>query len=205
MPTLPGIQNGSIVVRITLGGASPAPTMSWRRGSGKSSITFVTESGGAESYRFFFGVGTDFEYELALLPAVDCGGCTADGFERGGNCGVASAFVEWRLGGWRRRVAGAPGQRVLLPLRDVEGARRVREDVRDAEVCVALVGDVLRDSEEQGDEGCVEGGAAVCSAGKGGAGGGGWGGGWRERFAVGRTWFVIRVPCTDRKISRRNW
>jgi hypothetical protein len=66
---------------------------------------------------------------------------------------------------------------VLLPLWDVEGARRVREDVRDAEVCVALVGDVLRAAEEQGFEGCDEGGAAVSSAGAGGAGGGGWGDG----------------------------
>jgi hypothetical protein len=76
---------------------------------------------------------------------------------------------------------------VLLPLRDVEGARRVREDVRDAEVCVALVGDVLCAAEEQGGEGRDEGGAAVCEAGAGGAGGGGWGGGWD--FAV-----TIRIP-----------
>jgi hypothetical protein len=92
---------------------------------------------------------------------------------------------------------------VLLPLWYVEGARRVREDVRDAEVCFALVGNVLRDSEEQGDEGCVEGWAAIPSAGAGGAGGGGWGGG--GRVAVGKTWFVIRVRCTERKISRKNW
>jgi hypothetical protein len=114
----------------------------------ESSITFVTESGGAESYRFFFGVVTDLRYELALLPAVERSLRTAGGFERGGDCSVAGAFVEWRLGEWGWRVAGAPGQRMLLPLWDVEGARRVREDVRDAEVCVALVGNVLRDSQD---------------------------------------------------------
>jgi hypothetical protein len=35
---------------------------------------------------------------------------------------------------------------VLLPLPDVAGARRMREDVRDAEVCVALVGDFVRET-----------------------------------------------------------
>jgi hypothetical protein len=37
---------------------------------------------------------------------------------------------------------------VLLPLRDVACARRMREDVRDAEVRVALVGYFLRAAEE---------------------------------------------------------
>jgi hypothetical protein len=37
---------------------------------------------------------------------------------------------------------------VLLPLRDFEGARRVCEDVRDAEVCVAVVGNFLCAAEE---------------------------------------------------------
>jgi hypothetical protein len=49
---------------------------------------------------------------------------------------------------------------VLLPLWNVEGPWWMREDVRDAKVCVALVGDVLRDSEEQDREGCDEGRAA---------------------------------------------
>ena len=40
----------------------------------------------------------------------------------------------------------------------------MREDVRNAEVCVAVVGHLLRDSEEPGDEGCVEGRPAVSSA-----------------------------------------
>jgi hypothetical protein len=73
---------------------------------------------------------------------------------------------------------------VLLPLRDVEGARRMREDVRNAEVCVAVVGHLLRHSEEQSDQGCLESGAAVSSARARGAGGGGCA--WRghERFAV---------------------
>src|SRR5579871_1123491 len=114
--------------------------MAWRRETGKSSITFVTDLRGAESYRFFFGVGTDFEYELALLSTVDCGFGAANRFERNRHRGDAGAFVEQRLGGRCGRAAGAPRQRVLLPLRDVEGARRVREDVRDAEVCVAVVG-----------------------------------------------------------------
>ena len=73
---------------------------------------------------------------------------------------------------------------MLLPLRDVEGARRVREDVRDAEVCVALVGDVLRAAEEQNCEGCDEGGAAVSEAGAGGAGGGGYAAGGRGAVVV---------------------
>lgn len=88
-------------------------------------------------------------YELALLPAGGCNGGTADGFERGGVCGIDRFVVRERLGGWRGAF-GASGQRVLLPLRDVEGTRRVREDVRDAEVCVALVGDFLCAAEEQG-------------------------------------------------------
>jgi hypothetical protein len=75
----------------------------------KSSITFVTEFFWAESYRFFFGTGTDLRYELALLTAVDRKFSAADGFERGCDGCVAGVAVEWRLGGWRRRVAGAPG------------------------------------------------------------------------------------------------
>jgi hypothetical protein len=56
--------------------------------------------GGAESYRFFFGSGTDSRYELALLPAGGCNGGTAGGFERGGDRGFAGAFVWERVGGW---------------------------------------------------------------------------------------------------------
>ena len=41
---------------------------------------------------------------------------------------------------------------MLLPLRGFEGARRMRENVRDAEICVALVGDFLRAAKEQGFE-----------------------------------------------------
>jgi hypothetical protein len=73
---------------------------------------------------------------------------------------------------------------VLLPLWDVEGARRVREDVRDAEVCVAVVGDVLRTAEDQGFEGCVEGGAAVSQTRASRAGGGGCAECGRARFEV---------------------
>ncbi len=140
----------------------------WREGP----ITFVMEFFWAESYRFFFGPGTDLRYELALSPAVDQRDIAAVGIERGCDCGGAGAFVEWSLGGWCG-FAGAPRQRLLLPLRNVEGARRMREDVRDAEICVALVGYVLCAAEEQSDEGCDESGAAVSSAGAGGAGGGG--------------------------------
>jgi hypothetical protein len=74
----------------------------------KGPITFVTKFGGAESYRFFLGVGTDFEYELRLLSAVDQRWVPADEFECGSDRGGAGAFVEWRLGGWRGAV-GAPG------------------------------------------------------------------------------------------------
>ena len=73
---------------------------------------------------------------------------------------------------------------MLLPLRDVEGARRMREDVRNAEVCVAVVGHLLRDSEEPGDEGCVEGGPAISSARARGAGFRRCAGCVDERFAV---------------------
>jgi hypothetical protein len=76
---------------------------------GKSSITFVTEFGGAESYRFFFGTGTDLPYELDILPAVGCSGGTADGFERGRVCGDVGAVIGRRLGGWRWSIAGASG------------------------------------------------------------------------------------------------
>ena len=74
----------------------------------KSSITFVTEFFGAESYRFFSGTGTDLRYELALLPTVDCKFSAADGFERGRVRGDAGAVVRRRLGGRRWRVVGAP-------------------------------------------------------------------------------------------------
>lgn len=67
----------------------------------------------------------------------------------------------------------------------------MREDVRDAEICVALVGDVLRDSEKQGFQGCFEGGAAVSEARAGGAGGCGWGDGWRVAITG---YNVVRVP-----------
>ena len=123
-------------------------------------------------------------YELALLPTVDRSGDTADGFERGCDRGHFGAVVRRGLGGWRWRVVGTPGQRVLLPLWDVEGSWWMREDVRDAEVCVALVGDVLRDSEEQDREGCDEGRAAVSEARAGGAGFRRCAGCVDERFAV---------------------
>ena len=119
--------------------------------NGKSSITFVTDFIWAESYRFFFGSGTDLGYELALLPAVDRDGSAADGIERGGVRGGDCVVVRERVGGWRWAL-GASRQHLLLPLRGVEGARWVREDVRDAEVCVALVGNVLCTAEEQGFE-----------------------------------------------------
>ena len=75
----------------------------------KSSITFVTEFFGAESYRFFFGTGTDLGYELALLTAVDRKCSAADGFERGGDRGHLGAVVRRGLGGWRWHVVGTPG------------------------------------------------------------------------------------------------
>ena len=73
----------------------------------KSPITFVTEFGGAESYRFFSRVGTDLRYELALLPAIGRSGGAADGFERGGDGGSAGAAVGWRVGGWRGIVGAS--------------------------------------------------------------------------------------------------
>jgi hypothetical protein len=90
-------------------------------------------------------------YELALLPAFDCDGGAADGIERGGVCSGDRVVVRERVGGWGGAF-GAPGQCLLLPLCGFEGARRVREDVRDAEVCIALVGHFLRAAEEQGFE-----------------------------------------------------
>ena len=75
----------------------------------KSSITFVTEFFGAESYRFFLGTGPDLRYELVLLPAVDRKHSAADRFERGRDRGDLGAIVRRRLGGRRWRVARAPG------------------------------------------------------------------------------------------------
>jgi hypothetical protein len=60
----------------------------------QSPITFVTEFGWAESYRFFLGVGTDSRYELALSPAVDPRDSAAVGIERGRDRGGAGASVE---------------------------------------------------------------------------------------------------------------
>jgi hypothetical protein len=52
---------------------------------------------------------------------------------------------------------------MLLPLRSFEGSRRMREDVRDAEVCFAMVGRFLCAPEEQGFEPYFEDGAALSS------------------------------------------
>jgi hypothetical protein len=88
---------------------------------------------------------------------------------------------------------------LLLPLWDVAIARRVREDVRNAEVCVAMVGDVVCAAEEQDYEGCDEGGAAVCAAGTCGAGGGGWGagGGFAVRRVNSGEWLADGFLVTD--------
>jgi hypothetical protein len=60
--------------------------------------------GGAESYRFFFRVGTDSEYELPPLLADFWNELSV-----GGNAGRPDADSGWeRLGGWRG-VAGASG------------------------------------------------------------------------------------------------
>jgi hypothetical protein len=147
--------------------------------------------GGAESYRFFFEVGTDSGYELPPLLADFWNELSASG-----NVCRADADCGWEcLGRWSG-VAGASRQRLLLPLRGFEVARRVREDVRDAEVCVALVGDFLRAAEEQGFEGCDEGGAAVSASGAGGAGFGD--GAVNGRFAVGQSltkWSLAATLC----------
>jgi hypothetical protein len=80
--------------------------------------------GTAKSYRFFFGVGTDSGNELPSQPAVESKDIS--------KCGSARGFPAdsrgKHAGGWRR-VADTSRQRVLLPLRDVARARRVRKDV----------------------------------------------------------------------------
>jgi hypothetical protein len=70
-------------------------------------ITFVTEFVWAESYRFFFGVGTDFEYELALLRAVGRSFLTAGGIERGGDRCLTCVAIRRGVGGWLG-VVGTP-------------------------------------------------------------------------------------------------
>ena len=127
------------------GGVNPAPTRAWGWDGRKSSITFVTELGRAKSYRFFLGVGPDSGYELAPDPTGDSNQLPA----RGIDCGKPADVGGECLGGWGG-VIGASGWSLLLPLCGFESAWRVREDVRDAEVCVALVGDFLRAAEAQG-------------------------------------------------------
>jgi hypothetical protein len=70
-------------------------------------ITFVTEFVWAESYRFFFGVGTDSEYELALLPGIGRSFLTAGGIKRSGDGGLACIAVGRSVGRWLG-VVGAP-------------------------------------------------------------------------------------------------
>jgi hypothetical protein len=104
-PALPGMMRWSSADRVWCGvrraeQAPPLQGVTALRG-GKSPITFVTEFGGAESYRFFLGSGTDLRYELALFAAVGHSGGAADGLERGSDCGGAGAFGWERVGGWR--------------------------------------------------------------------------------------------------------
>lgn len=54
------------------------------------------------------------------------------------------------MGGYTRRHRIAFDRSLLLPLRDVEGAQRMRQDVRDSKVCFALVGDNLRAASTEG-------------------------------------------------------
>ena len=131
-------------------------------------------------------------YELAILPAVDLAVV-----QRMGLSAVAIAATLALL----TSGAGADGA-ALLCIRNavlcqcgMSARGGSGEDVRDAEVCVAVVGNFLRDSEKQGFQGCFEGGAAVSEARAGGAGGCGWGG----RLAVDNgtiTWFVFRDSCS---------
>jgi hypothetical protein len=100
----------------------------------------------AKLYRFFFGAGADFGYELlsgwrakALLPAA------------GRSSWRCSFYYFLFVAGGHPGGGGASGQRVLLPLCCVEGAEWVRQDVRDAEVCFAVVGDFLCAAEAQYD------------------------------------------------------
>jgi hypothetical protein len=75
---------------------------------GKGPITFVMGLGAAESYRFFFGSGTDLRYELPPFSAVDQDDIALDEFARGNGRGVRADFGGKRLGGWRG-VVGASG------------------------------------------------------------------------------------------------
>jgi hypothetical protein len=100
----------------------------------------------AKLYRFFFGVGADFGYELhsgwrakASLPAAG-----RSSWRR------SSDYFLFVVGG-HPGGGGASGQRLLLPLCCVEGAEWVRQDVRDAEVCFAVVGDFLCAAEAKYD------------------------------------------------------
>ena len=60
------------------------------------------EFGGAESYRFFFGLGSDFEYEL--LPAVGRHCSAADRSEYGGDRRNVDTSSWELVGGWRGSV-----------------------------------------------------------------------------------------------------
>lgn len=63
------------------------------------------------------------------------------------NCDLASVFSGKRaysLGEHARGVTSGDGQHLLLPLRGVQSASRLREDVRIAEVRFAELGEDLR-------------------------------------------------------------
>jgi hypothetical protein len=60
-----------------------------------------------------------------------------DGSDPGG-------FLEFAGGYTARRVKEAERRRLLLPLREDERAGELREDVRAAEVCIAMVGGHLQ-------------------------------------------------------------
>jgi len=118
----------------------------------------------AKLYRFFDRVRPHFAHGLPL-PGPEA----SPPLFAGRSCwpNPAGDLVQ-RTGRHALRRWISSGGRLLLPLWDVEGAQRMRQDLRDAEICFALVGDILRAASPQGAGGQSRSQPAVASPGQGG-------------------------------------
>jgi hypothetical protein len=100
----------------------------------------------AKLYRFFLGAESHFAHGLhpASPPAF---GLLAARHDYGS---PGLGYIAWSSGGHPRADAIEFVRRLLLPLRGFPNARRLYEDVRDAEVCITVVGDDVRETSAEG-------------------------------------------------------
>jgi hypothetical protein len=103
----------------------------------------------AQRYRFFVPTGRKMAHERSVprpspprpIPQAPC------------SPGAHSGGPDCAPGGHIQRPAVGSDLQLLLPLRGVACSKRVREDVRVAEVCFTLVGQFLREAPPAGAQG----------------------------------------------------